>query len=602
MSVERWKVDRQRVIQAISGDKMALDELTRQCRLIVRQFVSQWVDNRDEAEDLTQEVLMRAAEQIQKLRNPDSFERWLLGIAKNCCKMWLRSKALESRKVVVSLQGYFGTDPPEDLHYWHRWEKQQVIESWLSTLPSRWAEALRLRFLNGYSEKEIAQQLGVPITTVVNDIHRAKQKLKEAIGMRQQKLHEAKVTIRKELPVKEKLPIVIYGGHWGWQWEIQGSDDDVVRMEVTITALGKTEQEAKRQQKRIAVQLQRVDKLSITEPFEFFPFSGKAWRGVNTDRKGKPKPFYAKHEEMWAGYMKMLSDLEPGSLPMKGAMSKGCFLVVVADNGLKGLEIPERLLPKGSSVPFIWYFQRVKDDESLFFGPGALVQVKLSLPQELPLLAVIEGEISLADYISKPKETPAIFVGGWGKMKFNRVRGNFSLLGDMGIGEARELDGHLTWRMRSYLSGVNWGKETIQRVGIPTSLFEDVSGNLGIEVRQAQLVFKGIKGNLKVLNEFGKTELWLTDPEAARGRYELMSNSGEIAIFITPQVEKAIGICMKTECGTIDRSKWKRERLASYNTPYEIFIGTVPRWDDANLRILNRAGKISVAYTNAQQK
>ncbi len=390
--MKRWKVDRQRIVQAILGDKKALDELTRQCRPMVRQFVSQWVDDRDETEDLTQEVLMRATEQIHKLRNPDSFERWLLGIAKNCCKMWLRSRALERRKGVVSLQGYFGTDPPEDLFYWHRWEKQQVIESWLSTLPSRWAEALRLRFLNGYSEREIAQQMGVPITTVVNDIHRAKQKLKEAIGVTKQKLHEVKTTIRKELPVKEKLPIVIYGGHMEWQWEIQSSDNGVVRMEVTITALGRTEQEAKRQQKRIAVQLQQVDKLSFTEPFEFFPFVGKAWRGVTTGRKGKPKAGYVPHEEMWVGWMKRLSNLAPESFPMKGAMSKGCFLVVVADNGMKGLEVPVRLLPKDSPTPYPWHFAYSKDDEHRVFGPGVLVKAKLSIPQELPLLAVIEGK------------------------------------------------------------------------------------------------------------------------------------------------------------------------------------------------------------------
>jgi RNA polymerase sigma factor (sigma-70 family) len=600
--VKRWKVDRQRVVQAILGDKKALDELTRQCRPMVRQFVSQWVDDRDEAEDLTQEVLMRATEQIHKLRNPDSFERWLLGIAKNCCKMWLRSRALERRKGVVSLQGYFGTDPPEDLFYWHRWEKRQVIEGWLSTLPSRWAEALRLRFLNGYSEREIAQQMGVPITTVVNDIHRAKQKLKEAIGVTKQKLHEVKATIRKELPVKEKLPIVIYGGHMEWQWEIQSSDNGVVRMEVTITALGRTEQEAKRQQKRIAVQLQQVDKLSFTEPFEFFPFVGKALRGVTTGRKGKPQPFYANHEGMWVGYMKMLSDLAPEPLPTKGAMSKVCFLVVVADNGLKGLEVPVRLLPKDSPTPYPWHFAYSKDDEHRVFGPGVLVKAKLSIPQELPLLAVIEGEISLADYAPESQEIPAIFVGGYGAVKFNRVKGNFSVLGDMGISEARELDEHLTWRMRACLSGVNWGREPIQRVAIPTSLFEDVSGNLDIEVRQVQLVFKSVKGNLKVLNEFGKTELWLANPEASKGRYELMSNSGEIAIFLTPQVEKVMRIHLLTECGAIDRSKWRRERLEIYNTPRKIFVGTVPKREDANLKVLNRAGSIFVAYMDGQQK
>jgi hypothetical protein len=37
-------------------------------------------------------------------------------------------------------------------------------------------------------------------------------------------------------------------------------------------------------------------------------------------------------------------------------------------------------------------------------------------------------------------------------------------------------------------------------------------------------------------------------------------------------------------------------------TPKEIFIGTVQHWEDANLKVLNRAGNIFVAYTNGQQK
>lgn len=596
--MKRQRIDEQKVRQAMAGDKEALDELLQQVRPKVRQFVLRWIDDAEEAEDVAQEALMKASKQIKHLRNPYSFEHWLLGIAKNCCKMWLRSKRLAREKGFVSFQSYFGGALPDDFPFddylWQHWEKRQTVESWLSTLPSRWATAMRLRYLEGYTEQEIAQQLGVPITTVVNDIHRAKQKIKEAIGMPKQKLHEVTTTVRQELPVKERLPIVIYGGSYGWQWHIQGSDGDTVQMEVTKKAWGWIEQEAKKRQQQIVVKLQQVDKLSLSEPFEVYPFQGQAWSGTST-KKGKPQPVYAPHEGHWQERMQCWHTLDPASYRQaQEQLTAGALLAVIADDGLKGLEVPEKQMPEGFPVRMGY----PKNGERMAFGPDVTAQVHLTIPYNLPLFIIlVNGDVSIMGYKPVSVEIPIVIVGGWGSASLCQVESDVKVLGDITLSEAKGLKGKLTWRMASYLQGVSWGDKPVRRTGpIPTALLEDVRGGLDIEVRCVQIAMKDPKAPIRVVNEFGKTELWLTDAEMAKTvRYELRSISGDISVFLTPEVDKVLRIHLFTECGAIDRSRWRQTDWL-YNTPHEIFIGTVPNWEQANFLVFNRAGNIKVVY------
>jgi len=592
------EVNEQKVINAINGDKEALDDLLQQYRPILRQFVSHWIGDENETEDIVQEALMKATEQIKRLRNPASFERWLLSIAKNCCKMWLRYKRLTREKGFVSFQSYFGDALPDEFpindYLWEQWEKRQNIESWLGILPSHWATAMRLRYLHGYTEREIAQQLGVPTTTVVNYIHRAKQKLKEAIGMPKQKLHEVTTTVRKELPVKERLPVVIYGGSIDWDWEIQGYDGDTVRMEVTKKAWGWTEQEAKKRLRQIAVQLQQVDKLSLSEPFEVYPFHGQAWSGVSLE-KGKPQPFYIPHEGHWQGWMKRWQTLDLASYQQAQEQLKaGALLAAVADDGLKGLEVPEKQMPDGFPVSF----SRMEDGELMAFGPCVNAQIYLTVPHGLPLfIFLINGDVTMTGYKAESEEIPIVIVGGWGSVTLRQVKSDVRVLGDISLSEAKGLEGKLNWRMASYLQGVSWSKEPIRRTSpIPTALLEDIKGELDIDVRCVQITIKDPKAHLRVVNEFGKTQLWLTDVELAKeGYYELQSIAGDISVFLSPDVDRVLKVHLFTECGIIDHSQWRQTEWL-YNTPHEIFVGSVPSWEQANFLVYNRAGNTTVVY------
>lgn len=88
---------------------------------------------------------------------------------------------------------------------------------------------------------------------------------------------------------------------------------------------------------------------------------------------------------------------------------------------------------------------------------------------------------------------------------------------------------------------------------------EDVRGDLDIEVRCVQIVIKDPKANLRVVNEFGKTELWLTDAKLAEvGNYELRSISGDILVFLSPDVDKVLKIHLFTE--------YRAGRIAVVNT------------------------------------
>ena len=78
------------VKQAQAGDKAAFDRLARHYRAAVVAVTFSRVGNRDEAEDLAQEVLVKAREKLGELREPEAFPAWLKMIALNACRTWYR--------------------------------------------------------------------------------------------------------------------------------------------------------------------------------------------------------------------------------------------------------------------------------------------------------------------------------------------------------------------------------------------------------------------------------------------------------------------------------------------------------------------------------
>src|SRR4030066_774263 len=128
--------------------------------------------SRDRAEEAAQEALVRAYFNIGKLRKPDSFFSWLLGIADNVAKEHQRKEQIQRQREIVRsfAEESSGTELSQDY----------ALESAIAELPAAFNNVLLLRYYGGHSCSQIAEQLDMPLGTVTKTLSRAHAMLRES--------------------------------------------------------------------------------------------------------------------------------------------------------------------------------------------------------------------------------------------------------------------------------------------------------------------------------------------------------------------------------------------------------------------------------------
>jgi len=88
------------VRDVLNGVRPAYGDLYDRYAGLVRAICFDKTGNLSEAQDLAQEVFLRAYRKLETLRNPDHFGKWLVGIARTTCLEWLRKHSREKRTFV----------------------------------------------------------------------------------------------------------------------------------------------------------------------------------------------------------------------------------------------------------------------------------------------------------------------------------------------------------------------------------------------------------------------------------------------------------------------------------------------------------------------
>ena len=83
--------DRLIIDQCLNGDTTAFGFLVEKYKAGVFAHAYAKLGNFQDAEDLAQEVFVKAYEKLSTFRRWDSFHAWLYSITSNACKRWLRS-------------------------------------------------------------------------------------------------------------------------------------------------------------------------------------------------------------------------------------------------------------------------------------------------------------------------------------------------------------------------------------------------------------------------------------------------------------------------------------------------------------------------------
>ena len=168
--------------RAQAGDRAAFDRLAHRYRAALRALAFLRTGDREEAQDLAQETLARAWQNLATLHDPAAFLPWLKAIAANACNSWHR-RARPWTDSRVGEADYrqaagSGTLPLETVL---AREKQRELRRALAALPEANRIALMMHVWDDASYEDIALFTRVEVTTVEGRIYRAKKQLRRLL-------------------------------------------------------------------------------------------------------------------------------------------------------------------------------------------------------------------------------------------------------------------------------------------------------------------------------------------------------------------------------------------------------------------------------------
>jgi len=152
------------------------DELV-QALPVLRAFARSLTGNRDRADDLVQETVVRALANRDKFQEGTNLHAWLVTILRN----QFYSEGRKKRREVEDVDGAMAAQLSDIPGQHSRLEMQDFLRA-LQMLPDEQREALILVGASGFSYEETAEICGVRVGTVKSRVSRARSRLEEVLG------------------------------------------------------------------------------------------------------------------------------------------------------------------------------------------------------------------------------------------------------------------------------------------------------------------------------------------------------------------------------------------------------------------------------------
>ena len=182
--------DREVLEAARRGDEGAFAEVVGACGGLVLNLAWRFVRDRQEAEDLAQEVFLQLFRVFDRYDPDRPFLPWLRKVATNLMLNKTAGKARKMRKRTGSLEqwreesGALPVDPlaAEAPAEATRRERAERLRTAIRRLKDEYRAILSLRYFKGLAYGELAAALDLPIGTVKNRLFRAREALAVEMG------------------------------------------------------------------------------------------------------------------------------------------------------------------------------------------------------------------------------------------------------------------------------------------------------------------------------------------------------------------------------------------------------------------------------------
>lgn len=170
------------VHRTLCGDESAFALLVERYQGVVYRIAYREIENHHDAEDIAQEAFLKAYCKLKTLKDPNTFSSWLYAITVNLCKSWWRKRKRQVDTIELSKAPL----EPTAYEFYAQQEQKTVLWDAVNALATKDRSIMTMFYREGYSTKEIGEQMGITQNQVLVRLHRARQKLKEEFIMAHQ--------------------------------------------------------------------------------------------------------------------------------------------------------------------------------------------------------------------------------------------------------------------------------------------------------------------------------------------------------------------------------------------------------------------------------
>jgi RNA polymerase sigma-70 factor (ECF subfamily) len=192
MSAERWKEDEVLLGRLRKGAPEAVSELLHLFQGKIFNLAMSILKNESDAEEATQDVFMTVIRKADTFKGNSALYSWMYRICVNTCLMRLRGKR---RNDTVSIEEFMPVFTEEGMHAspMDDWSKEverkalneelgQMIRKFTDQLSEKYKVVFVLSDVEGLSNEETAQILGLTVPAVKSRLHRARLYLREQLS------------------------------------------------------------------------------------------------------------------------------------------------------------------------------------------------------------------------------------------------------------------------------------------------------------------------------------------------------------------------------------------------------------------------------------
>jgi RNA polymerase sigma-70 factor (ECF subfamily) len=181
---DRKARERELLDAARAGDARALDQVVRRLADSVYRFGQSFCRDRDDAEDVSQEVLTALVRTLPRFRGESSLSSWAWIVARRACVRYRR----HSRRMqgLDAHDGRLDREPqdrsPGPETELERHELGVALERAIASLPPSSREVIVLRDVEALPAARVAKLLGIEVRAVKSRLHRARVALRASLA------------------------------------------------------------------------------------------------------------------------------------------------------------------------------------------------------------------------------------------------------------------------------------------------------------------------------------------------------------------------------------------------------------------------------------